>query len=69
MEEGRSVKTLAIFVSRLLKSHADIAHVSVNWNSLPVLLFPDMNATEYASVQKYQIAKAVTTCGRMSQWD
>ena len=50
-----------IFVSRLFKSHANIAQISVNWNGLPVLLFADMNATEYASVEQYQIAKAVTS--------
>ena len=37
-EQGRCVKTLDIFVSRLFKSHANIAHISVNWNGLPVLL-------------------------------
>ena len=60
-EEGRSVQTLVILVSWLFKSHANIEHISGNWNGWPVLLFADMNATEYASVQQYQIAKGVTT--------
>ncbi len=50
-EEGRSVNTLVILVSWLFKSHANIEHISVNWNGWPVLLFADMNATDYASVQ------------------
>ena len=60
-EQCRPVKAINILVSRLFTSHAEIEHVTVNWNGNPALLFADMNSDEYASVWECQYAKAVTT--------
>ena len=60
-EQGRTVKTTNIVVTRLFKSHAAIDHLTVHWSGMPLLLFADMNTHEYASVWEYQFAKAVTT--------
>ena len=56
-DEGRPDKAINIIVTRLFKSHAEIEHLTVNWNGHPVLLFADMDADEYASVWQYQSAK------------
>ena len=46
---------------RMFHSHAGIEHFRVDWNNHPLLLFADMEATDYGNVWKYQQAKAVTT--------
>ena len=45
----------------MFHSHAGIEHLRVDWNNHPLLLFADMEATDYANVWQYQLAEAVTT--------
>ena len=50
-----------IKITRLFHPHAGIEHLNVNWNGHPIMLFADMEATDFANVWQYQYVKAVTT--------
>ena len=60
-DRGAFVQEPDVQVMRMFHSHAGIEHFRVDWNNHPLLLFADMEATDYANVWKYQQAKAVTT--------
>ena len=59
--DGRFVQEPELKIMRLFHSHAGIEHLNLNWNGHPLMLFADMEATDYANVWQYQYAKAVTT--------
>ena len=60
-DQGRIEQEPDIKIMRLFQSHAGIEHSHVNWNGHPVMLFADMESTDFANVWQYQFAKAVTT--------
>ena len=60
-DKGAFVQEPDVKVMRMFQSHAGIEHFRVDWNNNPLLLFADMEATDYANVWNYQQAKAVTT--------
>ena len=58
---GAFVQEPEVQIMRMFHSHAGIEHLRADWNNHPLLLFADMEATDYASVWQYQLAKAFTT--------
>ncbi len=61
MANGNMVQPPEVKLMRLFASHAGSEHVRVEWNGKPLLLFADMEATEFSSAWSYQNAKAVVT--------
>ena len=60
-DRGAFVQEPEVLLMRMFHSHAGIEHLKVDWNNHPLLLFADMEATDYANAWQYQRAKAVTT--------
>ena len=60
-DKGAFVQEPNVRLMRLFHSHAGLEHFRVDWNNQPLLLFADLEATEYSNAWSYQQAKAATT--------